>query len=307
MSSDPNLFEKKVTVRQITLADFDSLVALQLLCFPGMKPWKREQIASQLHCFPEGQICVEVDAQLVASSSCLILDDDDHSDWNDWAEISDHGFIRNHNPLGDTLYGIEIMVHPGSRGMRLARRLYERRKELCRSLNLARMVIGGRIPGFASHKQAMTAPEFVRRVITKELFDPVLTTHLANGFVLRQLTPDYLPSDEDSGGYATCLEWPNLDFVPKHTRRSRRAVEPVRVSVVQYPMKPIVSWEEFERQCDFFVDVAADNKADFLLFPELFTLQLLSLVKGTRPGQAARALAEMTPRYVDSAVRPRFT
>jgi predicted amidohydrolase len=126
-----------------------------------------------------------------------------------------------------------------------------------------------------------------------------LTTQLANGFLLRQLVPDYMPTDEDSAGFATILEWPNLDYVPVPTRRSRRAVDQVRVSLVQYPMRPINSWEQFERQCDFFVDVAADQRADFVLFPELFTLQLLSLVKNQRPGHAARALAEMTPRYLE--------
>lgn len=299
MSTDLESFEKQVNVRPLGLKDFDGLVALQSLCFPGMKTWQLEHLQSQVHTFPEGQICVEIDGQLMASSSSLILDYDDHSDWHDWSSISDHGYIRNHDPKGDTLYGIEIMVHPEARGLRLARRLYEQRKELCRKLNLSRMVVGGRIPGYGAHKHQMSAQEYVRRVITKELFDNVLTTQLANGFVLIQLIPDYLPSDEDSAGYATCLEWPNLDYVPKPSRRSRRAVELVRVSVVQYPMKPIAGWEEFERQCDFFVDVAGDNRADFLLFPELFTLQLLSLVKGTRPGQAARALAEMTPRYLE--------
>jgi len=299
MSSDLESFAKEVHVRPLTLGDFDHLVKLQSVCFPGMKPWQRDHLESQLATFAEGQICVEIDGQLVASSSSLILDYDDHSDWHDWASISDGGYIRNHDLKGDTLYGIEIMVHPDSRGLRLARRLYEQRKELCRKFNLSRMVIGGRIPGYGQHKNQMSAQEYVRRVINKELFDTVLTTQLANGFVLIQLIPDYMPSDEDSAGYATCLEWPNLDFVPKPTRRSRRAVELVRVSVVQYPMKPVASWEEFERQCDFFVDVAGDNRADFLLFPELFTLQLLSLVTGTRPGQAARALAEMTPRYLE--------
>ena len=62
---------------------------------------------------------------LVASSASLILEFDLYSDWHDWTKISGGGFIKNHDPEGDTLYGIEIMVHPEFRGMRLARRLYE--------------------------------------------------------------------------------------------------------------------------------------------------------------------------------------
>lgn len=83
------------------------------------------------------------------------------------------------------------------------------------------------------------------------------------------------------------------------SRRARRAVQPVRVALVQYHMRPISSFADFETQCAFFVDTAGDYGADFLLFPELFTLQLLSLVDAHRPGQAARKLAEFTPQYLD--------
>ena len=41
---------------------------------------------------------------------------------------------RTHSESGDTLYGIEIMVHPDFRGMHLARRLYDARKALCREM-----------------------------------------------------------------------------------------------------------------------------------------------------------------------------
>ncbi|MEW6060785.1 MAG: GNAT family N-acetyltransferase [Bacteroidota bacterium] len=121
-------FEKNIVVRQIRLEDYDNLVELQMKCFPGMKPWSKEQIESQLQHFPEGQLCIDYQGKLVASSSSLILDFSLYSEWHSWKEIADNGFIRNHNPAGNTLYGIEIMVDPEYRGMRLARRLYEARK-----------------------------------------------------------------------------------------------------------------------------------------------------------------------------------
>ena len=68
--------------------DFDTLVELQLKCFPGMKPWAREQIASQLAIFPEGQIVIEVDGRIVGSSSSLIVDSSTHSDWHDWRAVT---------------------------------------------------------------------------------------------------------------------------------------------------------------------------------------------------------------------------
>ena len=172
-------FETRVVLRHVKLEDFDAIVALQLECFPTMKPWLKAQFDSQLTIFPEGQRCIEIDGEIVASSASLIVDFSDYSAWDDWKSISDDGYIRNHDPAGDTLYGIELQVSPKHRGMKLARRLYEARKELCREKNLARMIVGGRIPGFVKHKDEMTAQEYVRRVISKALVDPVLTTQLS--------------------------------------------------------------------------------------------------------------------------------
>lgn len=291
--------DARVALRRLTEDDFEAVTALQLECFPGMKPWSREQWLSMIRTFPEGQIGVEVDGAIAATSSSLIVDYAEYAEWHDWRTISDGGFIRNHDPSGDTLYGIEIQVSPRSRGMKLARRLYEARKELCRERNLARIAIGGRIPGYAKHRDELTPQQYVAKVMRKELHDPVLTTQLSNGFVLLSLIPDYFPSDEDSGGYATCLEWPNLDYVHRPHARVRRAHEPVRVATAQYMMRRVASFDELAKQVEFVVDVASDAKADFLCFPELFTLQLLSLVKSERPGAAARALAEYTPQYVE--------
>lgn len=292
-------FERHVQLRPVVIEDFDQLVALQLECFEGMAPWTRAHVESQLARFPEGQLCIEFEGRLVASCATLIVDASDELDWHNWAAVSDNGYIRNHDPDGDILYGIEIMVHPEYRGMRLARRLYNARKDLARKFNCRSIYIGGRIPGYADHAENLTAREYVQNVIEKKLFDPVLTTQLANGFVLKQLIPNYLPSDTESLGYATFLEWTNLDFVPETRRRTMRTIEPVRLGVVQYGMRPIRDFEELATQVEFFVDAAGDQKTDFLLFPELFSTQLLSLTPKCRAAEQARRLAPFTPRLLD--------
>jgi predicted amidohydrolase len=292
-------FEWKTVVRPVRIEDYDALVAMQLKCFPGMHPWGRDQIESQLNRFPEGQICVEIDGQLAASSSSLILDFDPALAWHDWKSIADGGYIRNHKPKGDTLYGIEIMVDPEYRGMKLSRRLYDARKELCRARNLARIIIGGRIPGYKTYADKMSAREYIDNVVKKAVFDPVLTAQISNGFSVQGLIPNYFPADSDSCGYATSLEWKNLDFVPQARRRFHHVVEPIRVCVVQYQMRQIMAFEDFARQCEFFLDTASDYKCDFVLFPELFTAQLLSCVEASRPGMAARRLSEFTPQYLE--------
>jgi len=292
-------YEWKTVVRRLTIDDFDDLVAMQRRCFPDMQPWGRDQIESQLERFPAGQIGVEIDGKLAASSSSLILEYSPNMAWHDWKQTADNGYIRNHNPKGDTLYGIEIMVDPEFRGMKLSRRLYEARKEICREKNLARIIIGGRIPGYAKYADVISAREYVERVIDKAAFDPVLTAQLSNGFALQGLIPDYFPTDTESRGYATFLEWLNLDYQANAKRRYHHAIEPIRLAAVQYEMRAVKSFAEMAQQCEFFIDVASDYQCDFVMFPELFTTQLLSFAKPSRPGHAARELSNFTGEYLE--------
>jgi predicted amidohydrolase/ribosomal protein S18 acetylase RimI-like enzyme len=295
---DPADLEKELIVRPLRLDDYERIADMQRRCFPQMRPWTREQFASHLAIFPEGQIGIEYGDQLVASSSSLILDFSLYDAHHTWAEVTGSGSIRTHNAQGNTLYGMEVMVDPDFRGMKLARRLYDARKELARQKNLMAIVLGGRIPGYHRHADRMSAREYVDKVLDKTLVDPVLTTQLANGFVLKRLIQNYLPSDEESRGWATFLEWSNLDYQPDPNRRlvaSRR----VRICAVQYQMRRVADFEEFARQCSYFVDIASDYKCDFILFPELFTTQLLSFIRAERPGLAVRKLAELTPRYLE--------
>jgi predicted amidohydrolase/ribosomal protein S18 acetylase RimI-like enzyme len=287
---------KRLEVRQLQRADIPAIQDLQKRCFGGIEAWPRAQIESQLSIFPEGQLGIALDGKLVATSSSLIVDEEDFGAWHTFKQVSDDGFIRNHDPDGDTLYGIDIAVDPSTRGMRLARRLYDARKELCERHNLRAILIAGRIPGYIKHADKLSAEDYVRQVVRKELKDPVLTTQLSNGFAIRAVLDNYLPTDVESKGHAVYMEWLNPNH---HPDGGPSAVRHVRVGVVQYQMRPISSFEEFAQQVEFFVDTAAEYRMDFLLFPEMVTNQLLALVPAERPGLSARRLHEFTPRYLE--------
>ncbi|MGE3800596.1 MAG: GNAT family N-acetyltransferase [Candidatus Kapaibacterium sp.] len=290
--------QKSITIRPIQLEDFDGIVALQLKIFPGMKPWKRDQIESQLRLFPEGQLCVVYEDKIIGSSSSLIIDFYEYGDVHSWGEVCENGYITNHDPEGDTLYGIEVMVDPDYRGMKIGRRLYEARKALARQLNLKRIVIGGRVPNYHEHADELTIYEYVEEVVAQRLSDPILTFQLANGFVLKRILEDYLGADGESRGYALLLEWVNLHYSPNPAEHSRPTI-PVRICTVQYQMRKITSFDDFANQCEYFVDVASGYKSDFVLFPEIFTLQLLSFLPQERPGTSIRRLTGFTENYIN--------
>jgi len=291
-------FQKSIKVRQLRQKDYEQIKELQRKCFPGMKPWSDEQFKSQIKVFPKGQICVEYQNKILASSSSLIVDFDIYGDDHSYQKITGSGFITNHNPEGDTLYGIEIMVDPEYRGMKLARRLYDARKKIARELNLMRIVVAGRIPSYDKFKDKLTVEKFIEKVTHKAIYDPVLTTQLSNGFVIKRIITDYLTADQASGGYATLLEWTNISYQP-HPSKRWEIGRPVRICVVQYRMRSIQDFSEFAGQCEYFVDVASGYKSDFILFPELLTTQLLSFIENKRPGIAARELANYTDQYLE--------
>ncbi len=69
----------------------------------------------------------------------------------------------------------------------------------------------------------------------------------------------------------------------------------VRVASVQYAQRSIASFEAFHDQVAWWVASAAAQQADFVVLPELFTLQLLSLAqRGLATGEALALLNHYT-------------
>ncbi|MEO6304112.1 MAG: GNAT family N-acetyltransferase, partial [Bacteroidia bacterium] len=298
MPLKPNII-KNIKLKPIKKTDFKQITDLQLRCFPGMKPWTELQFNNVLDIFPEGQVCIIVQKKIVASSCSLIIDFNNYSETSSWNELTANGTITNHTADGDTLYGMEIMVDPEYRGMKLSRRLYDVRKNLAKHFNLKRILIGGRLPNYYKHQKKMSCDEYVSRVIDKKTYDPVLTAQLANGFALKRILPDYLPNDKESCGYATLLEWTNFNFKSALITNQINYSPYVRVSAIQYQMRSIKDFQDFAQQCEYFVDAASDYKSDFVVFPEMLTMQLLSFLTQKKPANAIRELNDYTQQYID--------
>ncbi|OIJ12323.1 carbon-nitrogen hydrolase [Anaerobacillus arseniciselenatis] len=294
---DISQYEKKIEIRNITKDDFQEILQLQKKCFPNMDPWKIQQLESHIEIFPEGQFCVEYEGQIIGSCSSLIVNFDEYDDQHTWDEITDEGYITNHDPEGYNLYGMEVMVDPEFRRMKIGRRLYEARKDLARNLNLKSIIIGGRIPNYYKHADQFTPRQYVEEVMLHNIYDPVLTFQVMNGFTLKRVNRNYLEDDKASMRYATLMEWNNVDYQPKSKRHFKTSF-PVRICVIQYRMKKIDSFDDFAKQCEFYVDVAASYQSDFAVFPEIFTTQLLSFIEDKSASQSIRKLTEYTEEYI---------
>ena len=72
----------------------------------------------------------------------------------------------------------------------------------------------------------------------------------------------------------------------------------VRIASVQFEMRRISALEEFEERIAYYARVASEYGADFVVFPELYTLQTLSLApERLGPAEAIAALTAYTPRF----------
>ncbi len=285
----------RLTVRPLCVEDIEAVQELHRRVYPTLEPWSLQNLENHLRIFPEGQLAVELDDELVATSSSLIVNSQDLGNEHSFRDVCLEGNLVGHDPTGDMLYGIDIAVTPKHRGSKLARRIYEARKDLVARMNLRGMMFGGRMPRFHKYSSEMNAREYLAAVLRKELRDPVITAQRANGFAVRALLPGYLPKDEESRGYAVLMEWQNPSWIPAGGTRKNR----VRVASVQYEMRPIDSFEAFATQCEFFVDTASEYRSDLVVFPELLTNQLLALVPSGSPADSARSLDAYTGRYVE--------
>ena len=157
----------RLRLRNTQLSDYTALKEIMDLVYGHAGgAWSQEQFESQLVRFPEGQICLEDKGRVIAAVISVIVDYKKFGDFHTHQEITGNGYLTTHDPTGDTLYGVDVFVHPDYRGLRLGRRLYDARKELCRKLNLRRIIFGGRIPGYDKYIGKLTPQQYIDEVRT---------------------------------------------------------------------------------------------------------------------------------------------
>ena len=163
-----------VTVRHLTLQDMTELrhASESVYLNKALATWNESTVKALLTKFPEGQICVVVDGIVVGCAFSLIIEYADFGDEHTYAEITSDMTFDNHDPKGDSLYGIEVFIHPSYRGLRLARRLYDARKELCENLNLRAIVAGGRMPNYAQYSDKISASSTLKKLKLKSYMIP---------------------------------------------------------------------------------------------------------------------------------------
>lgn len=296
--------EVKLKLRNLRVEDFDDIKAIMDAVYADLGgAWPKKKYLSMLKVFPDGQICIDDNGKVVAAAFSVVVDYGKFGDEHTYEEITGDAYLTTHDPNGDVLYGVDVFVDPEYRNLRLGRRLYEARKELCQNLNLRAIIAGGRIPGYEQYRHEMSPQQYILAVRRKELYDPILTFQLSNDFEVKRVLKGYLPEDKESQGYATLLEWFNIYYEPKDRKLFGARKINVRIGCVQWQMREMNSVEEVLQQVEYFIDALADYRCDVALFPEFFNAPLMGLTPQHNSVEAIRALAEHTEQIRDEISR----
>jgi predicted amidohydrolase/ribosomal protein S18 acetylase RimI-like enzyme len=292
----------KLVVRNARAADADEAAQLYARASPGRPAPTRGMLLGQLSQYPEGQFVVEREGRIVGSAASFRINEADALSPHAWDAITGSGYASRHDPKGDWLYCMGVAVEREARRLRIGERLYDAMKRLAEEEELKGVVLGSRLPGLARQRKLYPTPEeYLEAVVERDVRDPGAELHLRQGFAPIGVLPAYAPEDAASGGAAAHMVWRNPYYDKDLTSapKSRRDPETVRVASVQFQMRAVQSVEEFFRNVEYFVDVVADYRADFVVFPELFTLQLLACEPSRLgPAESIEALSRHTPRLV---------
>lgn len=259
--------------------------------------WKDSQIKTLVEKFSEGQVVIRIDGEIAGAALSIIVDYEKFSLHHTYREITGDYSFNTHTNDGNILYGIDVFVKPKFRGLRLGRRLYDYRKELCEKLNLKGIAFGGRIPNYHKYANEISPKEYIERVKRKEIHDPVFNFQISNDFHPSKILKGYLKDDKDSVEFAVLLEWDNIYYERPNTKATTKK-KIVRLGLVQWQMRPYANLDELMQQAEYFVDTVSGYRCDFALFPEFFNAPLMAVNNHLSEPDAIRELAKHTEPIV---------
>ena len=287
--------KENIELDLLSINDYEELKKAMLTSYDTMAEayWEKNEIKTLIEKFHDGQIAIKVNGELAGCAFSIIVNYDEFADHHTYKEITGEYTFNTHFNNGNVLYGIDVFIKPKFRGLRLGRRLYDYRKELCETLNLKGIAFGGRIPNYHKYEKELTPKQYIEKVKRKEIHDPVLNFQMSNDFHPSKILKGYLEGDNESGEFAVLLEWDNIYYEkPRKITKTKKKI--VRLGLIQWQMRPYNNLEELLQQAEYFIDTVSGYRSDFALFPEFFNAPLMAKNNHLSESDAIRELAKHT-------------
>ena len=297
-------------IRNLQRQDYDQLASSFTRVYADGSDvfWTPAQIDKLIRIFPEGQIVVVVDDKIVGCALSIIVNYDLVKGDHTYAQVTGNETFDTHTRKGNILYGIEVFIHPDYRGLRLGRRMYEYRKELCEKLNLKAIMFGGRLPNYHKYADRMRPKEYIDKVRKREIYDPVLLFQLSNDFHVAQGDAQ-LPAQRRGVAPFRLPAAVGQHLLPGPDRRVRAAEDHGACGAGSSGQSSAAytTLDDLFEQVEFFVDSVSRYQSDFVLFPEYFNAPLMARFNNDGESQAIRGLAGYTDdireRFVGLAIK----
>lgn len=289
----------KIELEYLQFGDYLELKELMVAAYASIDDayWKEHHIQALLDKFPEGQVVIKVNQQIAGCALSIIVDFARYNYNHTYRDITADYTFDSHSAEGDILYGIDVFIKEEFRGLRLGRRLYDYRKELCEQLNLKGIAFGGRIPNYHKYASTLSPKAYIDKVKSKEIHDPVLNFQISNDFHPARILKGYLEGDKASREFAVLMEWDNI-YYEKPIENANTQKKVVRLGLVQWQMRPYNTVEKLLQQAEYFIDALSGYRSDFALFPEFFNAPLMAQHNHLSEPAAIRELARHTEEIV---------
>lgn len=197
-----------IVVRHMQVSDALQLEELQKIVFPTLAEDELIRAAHylrHLEVFPEGQFVITFGGRVIGMTTTMRTNFDFLNYHHTFKETIGGGWLTNHNPEGEWLYGLDMGLLPEYRGKGLARILYRARHEIARSLGLKGQLTVGMMSGYGAVSREISGELYYEQLIQGNRIDPTLSPQMKIGFIPIALMPNHL-NDPVCGNYGILIK-----------------------------------------------------------------------------------------------------
>lgn len=173
-----------------------------------------EEIELMSSLYPKGQLICTLEGKLIGANLSRIVPFDRYKENHTQVMCSDLNLFIDDAIQGDSVYGLDVFVHPDYRYLKIGKTIVEKFIQNVYEDNFKCMMGISRIPDYIHYKNKLTCAEYVQKVVDGELVDKVLNFHLKCNAQIININPNFNMDDIASDGNGVLLSYPNPHYNP---------------------------------------------------------------------------------------------